>query len=92
MPSTKNLGFVHCRVTSKIIGKGSAERSWGDIKTIKSGEISALGSDISDKQSVMYTYFCIEEARIGKIYQTLMVMMVHAFTLGMIRIMPLTIN
>ena len=33
LPSTKVLGFVACRVTSKILGIGSAERSWGDVKT-----------------------------------------------------------
>ena len=48
LPSTKVLGFVACRVTSKIIGIGSAERSWDDVKTIKSGKRSALGSDISE--------------------------------------------
>ena len=46
LPSTKVLGFVSCRVTSKIIGIGYSERSWGDVKTIKSGNRSALGSDI----------------------------------------------
>ena len=35
LPSTKFLGFVACRVTSKIIEIVSAERSWGDFKTIK---------------------------------------------------------
>ena len=28
-------------------------RSWGDVKTIKSGKISALGSDISDKHIIV---------------------------------------
>ena len=44
----------------------SEERSWGDVKKIKSGKISALGSDISDKKSVVYTSACIEEEKIGK--------------------------
>ena len=66
LPSTKVLGFVACRVTSKMLGIGSAERSWGDVKTIKSGKRSALGSDISEKQSIVYTSACIEEARIGR--------------------------
>ena len=39
----------------------------GDVKTIKSGKISALGTDISDKNSIGYTYACIEKALIGKI-------------------------
>ena len=49
-----------------MLGIVSAERSWGNVKTIKSGKISALGSDISEKQSILYTYECIEEARIGR--------------------------
>ena len=35
LPSTKVLGFLACRLTSKILGIGSAERSRGDVKTIK---------------------------------------------------------
>ena len=34
---TKVLVFLECRVTSKIIGMGAAERYWGDVKTNKSG-------------------------------------------------------
>ena len=52
---TKVLGFISCRVTSKMLGIGSAERSWGDIKTIKQGKISAIGSDIYEKQIIVYT-------------------------------------
>ena len=65
LTSTKVLGFVACRVTSKIYWIGSAERSWGDVKTIKSGKRSTLGSDISENQSIVYTSACIEESRIG---------------------------
>ena len=32
---TKVLGFAVCRVTSKVLGIGVAERSWGNINTIK---------------------------------------------------------
>ena len=32
LPCTKVIGFVVCRVTSKTIGIGSAECSWGDVK------------------------------------------------------------
>ena len=71
LPSTKVIDFVACRVTSKILGIGSAEHSWGDVKTIKLGKISALGSDISDTHSILYTYAFIEEASIGRnIYHT----------------------
>ena len=65
LPSTKVLGFVAFRVTSKVLGIGSAERSWGDVKTIKPGKISAFVSCIYEKQSIVCTSAYIEEARIG---------------------------
>ena len=49
----------------KNLGIGSDERSWGGVKTIKSGKRSALGSDISQNQSTVYTSDCIEEESIG---------------------------
>ena len=48
-PCNKVLGFVTCRVTSKVLVIGAAERSWGDVKTIKSGKIYAISSDVSQK-------------------------------------------
>ena len=59
LPFTKVLGFVDCRVTSKMLGIRSTKRSWGDVKTIKSVNRSSLGSDISEKQSIVYTSACI---------------------------------
>ena len=53
------LGFVACRVTSKGLGIGAAERSWGHVKTIKSGKISAIRNDVSEKHSIVYTSACI---------------------------------
>ena len=64
LPFNKVLDFFACRVTSKVLGIGSAERSWGDVKTIKSGKISAISSDVSEKQSIVYTSACIESSRI----------------------------
>ena len=49
LPFTKVLGFVACRVTSKVLGIGASERSWGDVKTIKSGKRYAISSDVSEK-------------------------------------------
>ena len=69
LPFTKVLGFVACRVTSKVLGIGAAEHSWGDIKTIKSGKRSAISSGVSEKQSIVYTSTCIESARIEQ-YQS----------------------
>ena len=62
LPFTKVLGFVACRVTIKVLGIGAAERSWGDVKTIKSGKRPAISSDVSDKQSIIYTAAYIESA------------------------------
>ena len=52
--------FCSLQVNFKNIGIGSSERSWGDDKSIKSGKRSDLGSDISDKKSIVYTSACIE--------------------------------
>ena len=54
-PCTKVLGFVACRVALKVLGIVASERSWGDVKTIKSGKISAISSDVSEKHSIVYT-------------------------------------
>ena len=47
LPFTKILGFVAFRFTSKVLGTGAAERSWGDIKTIKYVKRSAISSYVS---------------------------------------------
>ena len=62
LPCTKVLGLVGCRVTSKVIVIGAAERSWGGVKTIKSHKISTISSDVAEKKSIVYTYSCIESA------------------------------
>ena len=41
LPSTTVLGFVAFRVTAEILGIGSAERSWGDVKKKIRKEISS---------------------------------------------------
>ena len=63
-PCTKGRGFVACRFTSKVLGIGASERSWGDVKKIKSGKRSYIGTDVSYKQSIFYTTVGIESARI----------------------------
>ena len=60
LPPTKDLGVVPCRLNQKILVIGYAEHSWVDIKTINSGKISALGSDIYENQSIVYTSDCID--------------------------------
>ena len=56
--------FLSLQGDFKVLGILSAEHSWGRVKTIKSGKMSAFNSDISEKQSIVYTYICIEEATI----------------------------
>jgi hypothetical protein len=42
---TKMMGRLACRVTSKIPGMGSAERSWGDIKHLKTNKRLHLSAE-----------------------------------------------
>ena len=55
LPCTKVLGFLACIVTSKVLGIGAAKCSHGDFKIIRSGKISTISSDVSEKQSIFYT-------------------------------------
>ena len=55
LPYTEVLGFIACRVTSKILGIGSAERSWGDVKHLKSNKRSHLSGDKIEKQAILYS-------------------------------------
>ena len=64
LPYTKVLGFVACRVTSKCLGIGAAERAWGAVKEIKSGKKSHRGCKSTEKRAIVYTTARIEEARI----------------------------
>ena len=59
LPCTKFLGFVACRNTSKVLDFVAAERSWGDVKAIKSDKVYSISSDVSEKQSIVYTSACI---------------------------------
>ena len=61
---TEAFGFVACRTTSKALGIGSAERSWGDVKTLREGKRCNIGSGRLEKQAVCYTHSCLERARI----------------------------
>jgi len=72
LPFTNVLGYVACRVTSKILGIGAAERSWGDVKCIKTGKRSSIRGGSLKKQSVIYGAASMEKSRIlneGKKHQ-----------------------
>jgi hypothetical protein len=59
---TKEFGKFACRVTSKILGIGSAERSWGDVKHLKTNKRSHLSGERVKKQATIYGASCIEQA------------------------------
>ena len=48
------LGFVGCRVTSKLCGIGPAERSWGGVTNIKTGKRSHMCGELTEKRSILY--------------------------------------
>jgi hypothetical protein len=66
LPYTKVLGFVACRVTSKLGGIGPAERSWGAVKQIKDGKRSHIGSDSLEKRAILFISARMKEARIAR--------------------------
>lgn len=66
LPHTEVLGIVACRSTSNHLGIGSAERSWGDVKHLKTDKRSHLSAEKTEKQSVLYTTARIEEARMKR--------------------------
>jgi hypothetical protein len=60
------LGFVACCVTSKLCGIGPAERSWGAVKQIKTGQRSHLSGESTEKRSIIYVSSKIEQAKIRR--------------------------
>ena len=61
---TKVLGFVACRVCSKLCGIGPAERAWAAVKTIKTDKRSHLGGKSIEKRSVIYITAKQQEGRL----------------------------
>jgi hypothetical protein len=60
---TKVLGRVACRVCSKPLGCGQAERNWGALKHLKTGKRSHLSNEKAEKQATIYGSACIEKMR-----------------------------
>ena len=63
-PYTVVLGFVACRVTSKVLGIGMAERAWGALKIIKDGRRAHLSGESTEMRSIVYTSARLEQQRI----------------------------
>ncbi len=54
LPTTKVLGKLACLVLSKILGIGTAERNWKQVKAIKSSQRVKTGIDKTKKQVLIY--------------------------------------
>ena len=65
LPYTTVLGFVACRVCSKLCGIGPAERGWAAVKTVKRDKRSHLGGESMEKRSVIYITAKQQEARLN---------------------------
>ena len=65
-PYTEMLGKVACRVTSKILGIGSAERAWGAVKHLKTNKRAHLRHKSMEMQSTIFVSACMESARIRR--------------------------
>jgi hypothetical protein len=58
------LGFVVCRVTSKLCGIGPAKRSWGGVKQVKEKKRSHLTGELTKKRAVLFVSSKTLQARI----------------------------
>jgi hypothetical protein len=63
---TQAFGWFACRVTSKILGIGTVERSWGDVKHLKTNMRAHLSGDRVMKQGTIFGASCIKEATIKR--------------------------
>ena len=66
LTQTQQLGRLACRVTSKILGMGNAERCWGVVKQLKDGQRSHLSAEKSTKAATIYGAACAERANLKK--------------------------
>ena len=57
LPVTKVLGKLACLVLSKILGIGTAERNWKQVKAVKSGQRVNTGMDKAKKQVLIYAHY-----------------------------------
>ena len=54
---TEVLGKLACLITSKILGIGTTERIWKQIKAVKSGWRMNTGMDKTKKQEMIYSQY-----------------------------------
>jgi hypothetical protein len=60
------LGRLACIVQSKILGIGSAERNWKQVKKIKRGDRARTGIDKTAKQELIYAQSQMLRAKLRK--------------------------
>jgi len=60
VPYTRYLGRFACCVCSKILGIGSAERNWGEVKHLKTNKRSHLSAERTKKQATIFGSDCAE--------------------------------
>jgi hypothetical protein len=63
IPFTKVFGKVACRVCSKPLGCGQAERNWGALKHLKAGKRSHMSGEKAQRQATVYGAACIYKSR-----------------------------
>jgi hypothetical protein len=63
---TDVLGKLACIVCSKILGIGSAERAWGDVKQHKNGQRANLGAEATKMTSTLFGTYCSEKAAVRR--------------------------
>jgi len=64
--SYPTLGKVACIVCSKILGIGSAERAWGDVKQLKTRKLDSLGGENTKMQATIFGNHCKVKAQISR--------------------------
>ena len=69
LTSTEVLGRLACLVTSKILGIGTAERNWKQVKAVKTGQRATTGIEKAKQQVMIYAQYqqMRAQARITKL-------------------------
>jgi hypothetical protein len=60
LPRTKVLGKLACLVLSKILGIGTAERNWKQVKKIKYRDCANLGNKVTAKITNLYGQYQVK--------------------------------
>jgi hypothetical protein len=62
-PYTLVFGYIPCQVTSKPLGCGGAERTWGAFRHLKNGRRAHMSAEKLERQTTVYAVACIEKSR-----------------------------